>query len=277
MDSLLINPRTRHRLQYFIDHPSHALLLSGPAGSGLQTLALHLYKSLKTAKNDTDGLINIQPNDKNTIPIDEIRSLTHRLKLHNRADSGVAVTVLISSVEAMQIEAQNALLKLLEEPPAGVLFILLTHNNSVVLPTISSRCITVPILPVSLSTAQKYFNDTSEAFSRNYRLSGGQAGLLIALQNIIEHPLVETIQQSKQVLTDTPYSRLKLIDRELKSKQIVNDLLQALYRTCHAAVQNGAAPRRWTHNTRLVVRALKLQDSNIQTKLLLDDLFLHLR
>lgn len=56
--------------------------------------------------------------------------------------------ILIEDAHKMSDEAQNALLKSLEEPPRGVIFILITENNNMLLPTIKSRCWEVPFSPL---------------------------------------------------------------------------------------------------------------------------------
>ncbi len=276
MDNLLLNPLTARRLQAFLAHPSHAVLLSGEQGSGLHSVGHAIYKSLTGAANDADGLVSVEPNDKNTISIEDIRTLQHRLKLSNNKE-GVAITVMIGAVEAMQAEAQNALLKLLEEPPMGVLFILLCHDTSKLLQTISSRCVQVAVLPVSLEHAQQFFNTSDAAFTKNYHLSGGKAGLLCALQSDQSHPLVTAIAHAKSLLAATAYERLKTIDADYKTRDKAAEILQALYRTCSAALQSGTSTERWVHNTKLVATAIKKLEANVQAKVLLGDLFLHLR
>ncbi len=183
MADLLLNAITKKRLDRFMNRPSHAVLFTGEQGSGLRTIAAHLSMAFAHGQPEADSLVSVEPNEKNIIPIEEIRALSKRLKLRNERSSEVTVSVVISSVESMQPAAQNALLKLLEEPPYGVLFILLTHEPSKVLPTISSRCVRVDILPVSLIAAEEYFDNTSAEFIRNYHLSGGQVGLMHGLIN----------------------------------------------------------------------------------------------
>lgn len=72
-----------------------------------------------------------------TISIDDVRALQERL---HEVVAGEYRCCLIRSVERMQAEAVNALLKILEEPPAGVVFLLTTQAMSSLLPTLVSRC-----------------------------------------------------------------------------------------------------------------------------------------
>lgn len=75
---------------------------------------------------------------KRSIPIDEIRQLTHRL--HTRPTLGSRRVVIIDPADDLERSAANALLKALEEPPAGTFFLLVTHRPGRLLPTIRSRC-----------------------------------------------------------------------------------------------------------------------------------------
>ena len=185
--------------------------------------------------------------------------------------------VVIEAAESMPAEAQNSLLKLLEEPPQGVLFILLAHDSSQILSTISSRCVNIGVLPVSLAQARAFYKDTSDDFARLYRLSGGQTGLLYELINNDEHPLVASIEAAKQLLSASPYDRLKQIESDYKNRDAASAIVKALLRVCTAGLQSGRATTRWIHNCRATLETLRLLEANVQTKLVLDQLFLNLR
>ena len=75
---------------------------------------------------------------KRSIPIDEIRSMQHRLV--TRPTLGRRRAVIIDPADDLEKNAVNALLKSLEEPPAGTYFLLVAHRPGRLLPTIRSRC-----------------------------------------------------------------------------------------------------------------------------------------
>lgn len=81
-----------------------------------------------------------------TISIEDIRALTERL--HDTAD-GPRFVCIIRGVERMQTAAANAFLKILEEPPSRVVFILTADNPNAVLPTIISRTRVLRFSPVA--------------------------------------------------------------------------------------------------------------------------------
>lgn len=76
------------------------------------------------------------------IVIDQIRALHDYLALTSHRVDGMRV-VLIHPLEAMNVAASNALLKLLEEPPQRTQFLLVSHQRQALLPTILSRCMQV--------------------------------------------------------------------------------------------------------------------------------------
>ncbi len=74
-----------------------------------------------------------------SVKIDQIREIKKEMSLKPRRDGGFRVTI-IEGAEKMTTEAQNSLLKLLEEPPDRAVFVLVSQNPSGLLPTVRSRC-----------------------------------------------------------------------------------------------------------------------------------------
>ncbi len=145
--SLLINQMTASSL-------SHAYLLEGDVGMGKKTLATLICMMLcceaqsrpcgtcnhcrKLKGHLTPDIITLAPPpDKKQITIDQIRALREEAFL--TASELPIKAFIIDSADAMNPQAQNALLKVLEEPPSGVYFFLLTANLSTLLPTVRSR------------------------------------------------------------------------------------------------------------------------------------------
>jgi DNA polymerase-3 subunit delta' len=94
----------------------------------------------KTAKPSTE------------IKIEQIRALESFLNL--RSHRGRRRVALVHPAEAMNANSANALLKNLEEPPAGAFFLLVSHRPASLLPTIRSRCVPVPVpLPEARAAA----------------------------------------------------------------------------------------------------------------------------
>ena len=135
-------------------HLPHAILIEGADGLGKRTVARELAKSilcmqgnlycdtcrsctLFEAGSNPDFSV-LKPNKKNLIAVDEIREV--RRRAYERPDRCERKVYVIENAEKMNIAAQNAFLKILEEPPQYVVFILLVPSSSILLETIISRC-----------------------------------------------------------------------------------------------------------------------------------------
>lgn len=87
---------------------------------------------------------------KRSIPIDEIRTIQHRLT--TRPTLGARRVVIVDPADDLEKNAANALLKSLEEPPEGTFFLLIAHKPGRLLPTIRSRCRIVRFDPLDPAT-----------------------------------------------------------------------------------------------------------------------------
>lgn len=140
----------------------HAQLFAGPGGVGKKTAALLLSRAINCASSldkpcnlcpsclqflsgNSPRLILIEPK-KNQIKVETIRELIE--KVHMRTDEG-KLCVIIDEAEKMNENAQNALLKTLEEAPDYVVFFLISEKPGVLLPTIRSRCAMFRFAPLS--------------------------------------------------------------------------------------------------------------------------------
>jgi len=156
------NDETRARIGAAIEggRMPHAFLLLGPSGSGKHTLAKEISAALNCEGdssslpcgrcsfckriydgNFTDLKILSKPKDKATVGVSAVKELREDMFL-SATESDYKIYV-FADAECMTVEAQNALLKVLEEPPSGVIIILLSTEGDKILTTIKSRAQTV--------------------------------------------------------------------------------------------------------------------------------------
>lgn len=124
---------------------SHAYLFFGPEGVGKRFFALSLANFLERGEFDYDeagskvfnDLLVLRPDGNKTIGIEPIRGV--KSFLYRRPNLSSRRTVVIDGAEFLTTEAQNALLKITEEPPESALLVLIARDHEILMPTLSSR------------------------------------------------------------------------------------------------------------------------------------------
>ncbi len=289
MAKLLLNSQTEADIQSFISNPSHALLLQGPTGSGKYYLASWIGEQLIGL---ADGklvtypyFLHVSPL-KSNIGIEEIRQLQSFLQLKTTGSKeGIRRVVIIEDAHNLTLEAQNALLKSLEEPPAGTAIVLTAVETKTLLPTIYSRVQQISVRSIPLDDATNFFtsNVAKESIRKAYSLSGGLAGLLSALlTSESEHPLLQSIEQAKRLFRMSMYERLVQINQLTSDRTEISNLLGAckhiaiagLRQACERGKHNDI--ERWYQILTESHRAEERLQLAVSSKLLLTDLFLNM-
>jgi DNA polymerase III delta prime subunit len=240
---LLLSQRTASQTQAFLSQPANALLISGPSGSGKAKLAKYIAANLLGVNSDSlhshpyFNLIS-KPENKAEIPIETIRELIKKLDLRvaTVSDSLINRIAVINDAQYLSTEAQNALLKLLEEPPHKSLIILTASSEDSLLPTVASRTQKIIITQPSLDESLRFFDGQSKVdIESNYRLSRGAAGLLEALLSEQDnHSLKIGVSQAKCYITADSYNRLIQLQTLAKDKLAFGIFLDGLSRVLAA-------------------------------------------
>ena len=155
-----------------MDKVSHAYIFNGPEYSGKMMLAEAFAMALQCEEHNPDGCMNChsckqaadrnQPDiiyvsheKPNTISVDDIRQQLNNDIVIKPYSSKYKIYI-VDEAEKMNPQAQNALLKTIEEPPAYAVIMLLTTNADSFLQTILSRCITLNLKSVKDETIRKH-------------------------------------------------------------------------------------------------------------------------
>ncbi len=199
----------------------HAFLFTGIPGAGKTTTALAFARALNCERPvDGDGCgrcipcrqmaggnfpdLEILRPDGRVIRIEQVRELTRRVGF--KTVSGRYRVCIVERAEAMNVEAANAFLKTLEEPPPGNVLILQTLEKKDLLPTILSRCRKVPFHPVPAAVLAGWLSEeaglSAETASVLARLSEGSVGR--ALRMACSTELMERRASHIQVVTGLP-------------------------------------------------------------------------
>jgi DNA polymerase-3 subunit delta' len=137
----------------------HAYMITGPRGADLESFATQVLGLVSPAKHQTleewaqEGAVILRPQSKSrriTIGDDasEVGTIRYLERMIHRTTgpSGFKLGIIVDA-ERMNVQAQNAFLKTLEEPPDRTLLLLLTSQPGQLLTTILSRVIEIPLLP----------------------------------------------------------------------------------------------------------------------------------
>lgn len=173
-------------------HPIHPVwMLTGPRGIGKATLAYKIAKMvygnvgdffiIDMERNiDKDGKIK---SDAKSISVYTVRATIEKMQMSSM--SGEWRVVLIDSVDELTVAAENAILKLLEEPPAKTLFLLVTHQLSAVLPTVRSRARVEKMRPLSMDCLRRLcarFMPDEVIDDETLRLANGSFGRIAGIK-----------------------------------------------------------------------------------------------
>lgn len=151
---------------------SHAYIINGEKSSGKEFIARVFAMSLQCEKAETEpcqechscrqalsdnhpDIIRVTHEKPNTISVDDIRAQVNN-DVCIKPYSGAYKIYIINEAEKMTPQAQNAILKTLEEPPAYAVILLLTANVNSLLPTILSRCVVLNMKPVADELVKNY-------------------------------------------------------------------------------------------------------------------------
>lgn len=276
---LLIDPITKKQIEVFLASNFPCLALIGPAGSGKNAIAEDIVAKVLDPKFNKSGS-GVVFMDAKTMGIDEVRSLQKSLSLTTYGDKNFRRAVIINNFDSFGHEAQNSLLKTLEEPPTDTIIIITINNESGVLATIYSRVKKVSIRPISLKQANTDLNFPEAEIAKAHSLSMGQAGLLSRLlNNKSDHPLILAIDSAKELLKKPKMEQLADIDKIIKNKDLpVEVFLDGLFRILNATYSASVDKNdniQKAHNRLLAVNeCIKDVDLGLNKKLALTRLFL---
>lgn len=257
----------------------HAMVLTGIPGAGKRTLARLLAcaflctgegvkpcmqcKGCRRVMNGThpDLLTPSAGEKERYVKVDHLREIIHALSLHS--SEGGARVVLLENAQRMTVQAQNALLKSLEEPEESTRFVLTASGDTGLLPTVRSRCRVVRVPPWPRERVERELRRRGAGESQAAdiaALCGGSIGLALSMQ---EDPaffelrtLCERTFFSVSAPRDVPAAAAKLRDK----REAVDDILSIVEQRAReyllfsmqagpepAVTDNTASHQNWLH------------------------------
>lgn len=242
----------------------HALIIEGEEGIGKKTLAKDIACALVCRGNDKPcgecaqckkaiGAIHpdiseyIPAGTANSFHVDTVRNIINDAYIQpNEADYKIYI---LANAHCMNQNAQNALLKILEEPPKYVVFILTTNSKSALLSTVLSRSVCVSLEGVDIERAANYITSHCENVDYNtakktVETFNGNIGKAIdSLQDSKTSELVDVCNKiCKALATSNEYEMMTLCSVFQKDRQGVVfacDLLKSIFRDALFAGESG--------------------------------------
>lgn len=157
---------------------SHAYIINGERGSGKKLLAELFATTLMCEKKGIEpcnachsckqaesgnhpDIIRVRHEKPNTISVEDVRTQVNN-DVQIKPYQGPYKIYIIAEADLMTVQAQNAILKTIEEPPEYAIFFLLTENGDKLLPTITSRCVMLKLRNIKDALIKKYLMETME-------------------------------------------------------------------------------------------------------------------
>lgn len=234
---------------------SHAYIFEGEAGCGKKEIAEAFAMTLQCEKGAKDAcmectsckqalthnhpdIIYLTHEKPNTISVNDIREQVNG-DIYVKPYNGKYKVYLIEDAHKMNIQAQNALLKTMEEPPEYVVLILLTNNAEGFLPTIRSRCVTIKMKPVQSGQIIQYLMSRLNVSEKDAKMCAsfaqgniGKAAKLSASEdfNEMKDLAIQVMKRLKEMDLNEVVSAVKKINEYKLEAEDFLDLMMVWYR-----------------------------------------------
>lgn len=244
MDEVILNRETETLLHRLSSHLPHALLLHEPKGFGAnkiaQKLALQNGTILETVypkkrQPSKEALVDL---DNGSIIIEDIRALYERTRAKFTSPQ---IVIVDTAGRPMTHGAQNAFLKLLEEPQEQIHFIIVAQSLTHILPTVLSRCQKIDVLPIDKTQTEALLDKLSISDPvKRARIAFIATGLPAEITHLAEdsdyyEARVKIVQDARAALEGDSYARLRIAhsykDNRINSLQLIDDMSRQLQLT----------------------------------------------
>ncbi len=213
------------------DRISHAYLFEGLKGVGKKDFAFAFSKILIGDALENSPDFKVLKPEGASFKIEQIRNLQSDIIVRPYGNKKVYI---LEDAHKMTIQAQNSLLKTLEEPPSYCLLILLTENSSSLLDTIKSRCEIVKFTPLSQQEIENYLVEDKKIGEEKARVVASfSGGILFRALELIESESFNAKREDVKmfielVLTKNIIDLLKIQDALEKQKEEIESILDMI-------------------------------------------------
>ena len=239
--NLVLSPAAEKLFQHYTDRLPQTLLISGPTGVGLATIARELARSHTKAIHFIEPTKDKKPDPAGHISIDAIRELY----TSTRSQISGGRIILIDNADKMTHQAQNAFLKLLEEPNSSTSFILTSHEPGLLLPTVLSRLQEFNVQLITEPQSQALLDDLkitdSKVRAQLLFIAMGKPAELIRLSANQDKIAIygQVIADARKLVQGSTYDKLVLIHSYKDDRQKAELLLDAVLKLLKMSLASG--------------------------------------
>ena len=234
----------------------HAILLEGAPGTGRRTLGRLIARAAlcrcedaatrpcgvcPACQKETPPDLSEHGGDGSAIPVDTIRRVREDVFL--MPNESAYRVILLADAHLMGAPAQNALLKILEEPPAHAIFILTCDSRTSMLPTIQSRCVCMTLSPVTWEQASPILQArlpqmSEEDLHRAHSLFGGAIGQVLGgvSDGAFRQVLDLVPRMAEAIVARSEWDLMTLCGPLEKEKELLTGVLTGLSLVCRDAL-----------------------------------------
>lgn len=232
-ENVVVRPELMRVLKQIAVHPANGYLFLGTRGSGKRYIAQHIAAELlhvedvEAIQHHPDFLTLKREEGAKEIKVKQARDLIARLSLTS-AKGGHQV-VLIEDIDRLNEESANSLLKLIEEPPAGVVFLCASDREERIFGTIRSRLVPIRFLPLEVNVIRdeliKRGQSAENAGIAAHRSHGaiGEAIRLMDRLSFVSAEHEEAIRLMRLLIDGTSGRVVSELDRLAKKCQAAED------------------------------------------------------
>ncbi len=262
----LIGKSSYTDLQRLISNTPHAVLVIGDQAVNNDLVANWF------AHQVTDSL-NILKFGSDGFKIDDVREISRISRTKNKK-AGHKRVIQIIDFQNARVEAQNALLKVLEQPVMGLVFVISSSNSSKILDTIKSRTANVHLTTPSFAEYQEYYTKaTSSQLKTAFAATAGDMSLIDDYLRDND----DALELAKQVLSSDVYQRLGYIGRLTSDKNLFIGVISYIKNILVYKLEaNPSAIYLYSPKIKLCTELLDQSNVNANKKLMLLKLLINL-
>lgn len=240
MSTHVYHPDTTRIIAQLTHTLPHGIMLYGPNGVGLRTVAMQIAGTALTnviQPTDREGVVTTDGSGEIRIP--QIRDLL----LQTRGKSTAKRVFVIDDADKMNLPAQQAFLKLLEEPTVNTHFILIAHTANALLPTIRSRVQAFGVKPITLQQSQQLIAERSEFDQRRTQqllfLAEGRPAELTKLLTDAEYFKIQVtaVEDGRLLLQGSAIERATIAQKYHSDRQGALRMLEQAIRIIRATLK----------------------------------------